>query len=59
MDAAEGTGADEAAGGAARWLAVSLAFCAALLLGACGLLWFRYGTQVFLDAAANLWKTCF
>ena len=58
VDAADGTGADEGQG-APRWLVVSLGICGALVVGACGLLWLRFGTQVFLDAATNLWKTCF
>ncbi|MFO1115327.1 MAG: hypothetical protein U1E28_06570 [Beijerinckiaceae bacterium] len=42
-----------------RLIGVSLAAAAGLLALACGLLWARFGTQVFLDAAENLWKTCF
>ncbi len=34
------------------------AFAAALMAG-CGYLWWRYGAQVFFDAAAIAWRTCF
>lgn len=42
-----------------RAIGVSIAVAAGLLALACGLLWARFGTQVFLDAAETFWKTCF
>ncbi len=42
-----------------RLIGASLAAAAGLLALACGLLWARFGTDVFLDAAETLWKTCF
>lgn len=59
MESTDGMGADAGESGTTRWLTVSLALSAGLLLGASGLLWLEFGSQVFLDAAANLWKTCF
>jgi len=46
-------------GGATRSMRLALGVAAALLLVACALLWIRFGAEVFLDAATNLWKTCF
>ena len=42
-----------------RALALAFGVAGALLLVACALLWTRFGSQVFLDAATNLWKACF
>ena len=50
---------DSGAGPTPRALRLAIGVAAALLLLACGLLWARFGAQVFLDAATDLWKTCF
>ncbi len=42
-----------------RGLAFALVGAFGCLVAASGVLWMRFGTQVFLDAALNLWKTCF
>ena len=40
-------------------LAIALWSAGALLIAACGLLWARFGPDVFLDAALSAWRSCF
>lgn len=42
-----------------RWTAVALWTAGLLALAASGLLWLRFGPQVFLDAALAAWRSCF
>ena len=44
---------------APRGLRLALIVTALALAAACGLLWMRYGAQVFLDAALFAWRSCF
>ena len=50
---------NEGRGTGPRPLALAFGVAAGMLLVACAMLWTRFGSQVFLDAATNLWKTCF
>ena len=36
-----------------------LALAALALAAGCGVLWMRYGAQVFIDAALFAWRSCF
>jgi len=59
VNAADGDGEGRSGQSLPRGVAVALAGGFAALAVASGVLWMRFGTHVFLDAAANLWKTCF
>lgn len=53
---------DEVAPGQAqapRGLIVALTLTLVALAAACGMLWMRYGAQVFVDAALFAWRSCF
>lgn len=42
-----------------RSVRLALAGAGVALAVACGLLWMRFGAQVFLDAALFAWRSCF
>ncbi|MCB1545663.1 MAG: hypothetical protein KDJ30_15695 [Rhodoblastus sp.] len=44
---------------APRGLRVALVLAALALAAGCGVLWMRYGAQVFIDAALFAWRSCF
>ena len=44
---------------APRGLIVALALIFFALAAICGVLWMRYGGQVFIDAALFAWRSCF
>ena len=44
---------------ASRGLRVALVLAALALAAGCGVLWMRYGAQVFIDAALFAWRSCF
>lgn len=50
---------DTAADKMPRGLRIALAGAGVALAVACGLLWMRFGGQVFLDAALFAWRSCF
>jgi len=59
VSAADSDSGDRSGQAMPRGLAFALVGAFGCLVAASGVLWMRFGTQVFLDAALNLWKTCF
>jgi hypothetical protein len=59
VSATDGDGEGRSGQSLPRGVAVALVGGFAALAVASGVLWMRFGTLVFLDAALNLWKTCF
>jgi hypothetical protein len=54
-----GLRADELRERSSRGVALVIWSGIAMLVAAASLLWLRFGSQVFLDAASTAWKSCF